>query len=165
MKKIVLWLFVIFLGIAFGAGLYESRVVVPQWTTAADGTAAWDAAAVREDDTGRRFWAFVTTGPLTLLTLISLVMAWRASGELRKWWLAAAATALADRIFTFAYFIPTMVRLMNADDTAAARAAASQWASLDYVRHGIVLAAWLLALKAFSVLYATSYDSITTTTR
>jgi hypothetical protein len=29
-KEIVLWLFVINLGIAFGAGLYEARVVIPQ---------------------------------------------------------------------------------------------------------------------------------------
>ena len=152
--KTVLWLFVIFLGITFGAGLYESRVVVSQWTTAGDGTAQWDAAAAREDETGRRFWAFVTTGPLTLLTLISLVMAWRASGELRKWWLAAALTALADRLLTFAYFIPTMLHLMNAGDSPATRAAAAQWASLDYVRHGLVLVAWLLALKAFPAMEA-----------
>lgn len=30
-KHTVLWLFVINLGIAFGAGLYEARVVIPQW--------------------------------------------------------------------------------------------------------------------------------------
>ena len=31
LKSIFLWLFVIDLGIACGAGLYEVRVVVPQW--------------------------------------------------------------------------------------------------------------------------------------
>jgi hypothetical protein len=31
--RILLWLFVIDLGIAFGAGLYESRVVIPRWET------------------------------------------------------------------------------------------------------------------------------------
>ena len=30
-KAIFLWLFVINLGMAFGAGLYEARVVIPQW--------------------------------------------------------------------------------------------------------------------------------------
>jgi hypothetical protein len=29
--QVLLWLFVINLGIAFGAGIYESRVVVPRW--------------------------------------------------------------------------------------------------------------------------------------
>ena len=29
--EVLLWMFVIDLGIAFGAGIYEDRVVVPQW--------------------------------------------------------------------------------------------------------------------------------------
>ena len=29
--RVLFWLFVINLGIALGAGLYESRVVVPRW--------------------------------------------------------------------------------------------------------------------------------------
>ena len=29
--KVLLWLFVINLGIAFGAGIYEQRVVIPRW--------------------------------------------------------------------------------------------------------------------------------------
>lgn len=153
-SKAVLWLFVIFLGITFGAGVYESRIVVARWTTSPDGDATWNAEAARSDDTGRRFWGFVTTGPLTLLTLASLVLGWRASGELRKWWLASAIVAVADRSFTFAYFIPTMVRLMNAADSPEARASANLWANLDYVRHAMVMAAWLLALKAFATLYS-----------
>lgn len=151
-QKIVLWLFVLFLGTTFGAGLYESRGVVPHWTSSADGAPAWNPDAARRDDTGRRFWAFVTTGPLTLLAVASLFLAWRATGELRPWWLAAAGVALADRLFTFAYFIPTMVRLLRLDDSPATRAAAAQWANVDYVRHAIVLAAWLLALKALTLL-------------
>ena len=51
---------------------------------------------------------------LTLLTLANLFYAWNASGGVRAWWLAAALAALADRLLTFAYFIPTMVRLMDA---------------------------------------------------
>jgi hypothetical protein len=31
MIEVLLWLFVIKLGIAFSAGLYESRISVPQW--------------------------------------------------------------------------------------------------------------------------------------
>jgi hypothetical protein len=154
--RAVLWLFVIFLGIAFGAGLYESRVVVPGWVTSPDGQPAWSAETARADDTGRRFWAFVTTGPLTLLTLASLFLAWRSSGALRSWWLGAAAIALADRIFTFAYFIPTLVGLMRLADSPATREAAMQWATLDYVRHAIVLAAWVAGMKAFALAHATS---------
>lgn len=155
MKKSVLWLFVIFLGITFGAGMFESRISVRGWTTAADGTPEWDVAAARFDDTGRRFWVYVTSVPLTLLTLASLGLAWRSGGALRKWWMAAAVAALLDRISTFAYFIPTMVGLLGTPDSPAARATAAQWANVNYARHAIVLAAWLLALQAFATFYRT----------
>ncbi len=65
-------------------------------------------------------------------------------------WLFAA---LADRAFTFGYFIPTMVGLMSAADSPQAVATATRWATLNYVRLAIVLAAWLAALEAFAVFY------------
>jgi hypothetical protein len=149
--RILLWLFVIDLGIAFGAGLYEHRIVLSRWLSkVSDSTYHWNAAAARLDDTGRRFWALITTVPLTLLTLASLIAAWKASGSVHVWWLGAAVAALADRLFTFSYFIPTMVRLMRAADSPASVAIARQWTNLNYVRHAIVLVAWLAALKAFS---------------
>jgi hypothetical protein len=117
-STILLWLFVVNLGIAFGAGIYEHRIVVPNWISSSDDSGVhWNAEAVRRDNTGPRFWAFVTTGPLTLLTLANLLAAWKASGVVRGWWLAAALAALADRAFTFSYFIPTMIELMRAPDS------------------------------------------------
>jgi hypothetical protein len=148
-----LWLFVINLGIAFGAGLYEHRVVVPNWITVDESGAHWNAEAVRRDNTGLRFWAYVTTGPLTLLTLANLFAAWKASGPARGWWLAAVVAVLADRLLTFSYFIPTMIGLMNASDSPASVAVATRWASLNYLRHALVLGGWLAALKAFSLVY------------
>ena len=151
---VLLWLFVINLGIAFGAGLYEHRIVVSRWIASAPESAThWNAAAARGDDTGRRFWAFVTTVPLTLLTLANLFAAWLASGAVRGWWLAAGLAALADRAFTFSYFIPTMVGLMRATDSPAAVAVATQWWNLNYLRLAIVLAAWLATLRTFALFY------------
>ena len=105
-SRTLLWLFVINLGMAFGAGLYEHRIVVPDWISSDDAGAHWNAEAARRDNTGLRFWAYVTTGPLTLLTLANLVAAWKASGAIRGWWLAAALTILADRILTFSVLHP-----------------------------------------------------------
>jgi hypothetical protein len=143
----ILWLFIVFLGISFGAGLYESRVVVPRWISGS----AWNADIARRDDPGRRFWAFVTTLPLTLLVFASLALALRSEGELRTWWLAAAIVALAERILTFAYFIPTMVRLTRPTPPPDATKKAARWAAVNYLRHAMVLAAWLLAMNAFRV--------------
>ena len=152
-QAILLWLFVINLGIAFGAGLYEHRIAVSRWLESSDSGAHWNAEAARRDDTGRKFWGFVTTLPLTLLTLANLYAAWRASGPVRGWWLGAALAALADRVFTFSYFIPTMVGLIRAADSPASVAVATRWSSLNYLRHAIVLAAWLMSLRAFSLFY------------
>ncbi|HEX9893478.1 MAG TPA: anthrone oxygenase family protein [Gemmatimonadales bacterium] len=156
--RVVLWLFVINLGIALGAGLYEGRISVSRWTGSAPGLAPrWDAEAARQDDPGRRFWVFVTTGPLTLLTVASFFAAMRAPPRVRAWWLAAAGAATADRVFTYAYFIPTMLALMRVTDASAADLAkAREWAGLNYLRHAIVLAALVTALKTFALAYQVS---------
>ncbi len=141
--RVLLWLFVINLGTAFGAGIYESRVVVPQWQNTPPQT--WP-------NTGLEFWVYVTTVPLTLLTLASLVAAWRDQGPRRYWWLGAVAITVAERSATFSYFIPTMIRLMGTEDLpeAEVKATLSQWRRRNYGRHVLTLAAWLAALKALS---------------
>ena len=144
LKAILLWLFVINLGIAFGAGLYETRVVIPQW-----------ANLPHKDwpNTGLVFWVYVTTVPLTLLTLANLVAAWLDEGRgRRKWWLGAVFIILIERITTFSYFIPAMLTLTSSDLAHAEIAARlSQWLFFNHGRHLLTLAAWLMALKALSL--------------
>jgi hypothetical protein len=142
-RDILLWLFGLVLGISFGAGIYEGRIVVPQWENTPPQT--WP-------NTGLKFWAYVTTGPLTLLTLASLVAAWRDQGPRRYWWLGAVALTIAERSATFSYFIPTMIRLMGTEDLpeAEVKATLSQWRRRNYGRHVLTLTAWLAALKALS---------------
>jgi hypothetical protein len=147
----LLWPFVINLGVAFGAGLYEHRIVLPRWMGgAAGGPVRWNAEAARSDDPGLRFWACVSTLPLTLLTVANLAAAWGAEGSGQGWWLASAAVAAAERLVTFGYFIPAMVRLMARGDDDRARAAAARWRRANHARHGLVLIAWVLALLAFA---------------
>ncbi len=153
-QMIILWLFVINLGTAFGAGLYESRVVVPQWLRASPGSGyCWNAEAAQEADVGLKFWVYVTTVPLTLLTLASLAAAWWTPEPVRHWWLGAGVVALVDRVMTFTYFIPTMLTLTRngalSQSTAASKA--RQWVTLGYVRHATTLVAWLAALMALSL--------------
>jgi hypothetical protein len=51
-----LWLFVINLGIALGAGICEQRVIILQWENIPPQT--WPNTKVQ-------FWVYVTTVPLT----------------------------------------------------------------------------------------------------
>jgi hypothetical protein len=143
-KRIVLWLFVINLGVAFGAGLYEARVVIPQWQNIPPG--AWP-------NTGLMFWVYVTTVPLTVLTIANLIAAWLTQGPMRFWYLAAVCIAIVERVATFAYFIPTMVRLTSTEGLADGdiKAALSQWLLMNHGRHVLTLASWLAALKALSL--------------
>lgn len=143
-KEIVLWLFVINLGIAFGAGIYEARVVIPQWGDMPPGE--WP-------NTGLMFWVYVTTVPLTLLTIASLIAAWLTERPMRFWYLAAVCIVIVERAATFAYFIPTMVSLMGAEgwSDADVKAAFSQWLLMNHGRHVLTLAGWLAALKALSL--------------
>ncbi len=154
-SKILFWLFVINLGIALGAGLYEARIEFPQWLLALpESEYQWNGEAAHQANTGLRFWVYVTTVPLTLLTLANAIAAWRSRGVLRRWWLGAAGTAAADRLFTFTYFVPTMIKLMNGTlPESEAVSTALQWANLNHFRHIIVLTALLAALKAFSLLH------------
>jgi hypothetical protein len=154
LPEILLWLFVINHGIAFGAGLYEQRIILPLWfdRSSAENIRV-NAAAMRSTDTGRRFWAFVTTVPLTLLTLANLALAWQSQGPRHEWWLGAALVTLAERIATFSYFIPTAIKLMRAETLPLEKVAAmaSQWLALNRVRAALALAGWLAALKALSL--------------
>ena len=102
----------------------------------------------------------MTTGPLTLWALASLVIVWRTTGELRRWWLIALAVLLGERAMTFGFFIPTMVRLTSGSmPEAEAVATALRWQNLNVVRHVPSASAFLLMLKTFSVLYTRGASS------
>jgi hypothetical protein len=129
-KEIGLWLFVINLGVAFGAGIYESRVVISQWVN----------IPPREwPNIGLLFWVYVTTVPLTLLTIVNFIAAWLTQGPMRLWYLMATSIVIVERIATFSYFIPTMLRLMRTEGLSEAevKATLSQWMLLDYGRHAL----------------------------
>jgi hypothetical protein len=146
--KVLVWLLVIFTGVAFGAGMYEARVEVPQWFSVVDGATVWQSEIAKAADPGLKFWAFVTTGPITLLTLLSIIFVWKTKGSVRRWWLIMLAFLLIDRAMTFSYFIPTMVELMSgtlAQNTALQTA--QQWANLNVVRLVASGASFLAAVQ------------------
>lgn len=146
---LVLWLLVVVQGIGVGAGLYEARIMIPIWRATPPET--WL-------NTGTAFWAFVTTGPLTLLVLIGLRCAWRSDGPVRRWWLAGLGLSVAERVATFAYFIPTMIWLQSqvGNVDPAVIGTLDSWAMLNHGRHVLSIAAWLLSLKALSLAGARS---------
>lgn len=142
-KEWLLWLWVINLGISVGAGLYEGIIVVPQWAGTSPDT--WE-------NTGLSFWVYVTTVPLTLLTVANALVAWKTRGPRRKWYLIAVVIILLERVFTFLYFIPTMAGLMGSEGLTQAEVdrVLTQWAFFNHFRHLLSIAGWFGALKALT---------------
>ena len=152
--EILLVSFIINLGIALGAGLYEIRIVLPLWFHKANGNYQVNVEAMRNIDTGRKFWGFVTTIPLTLLTIVNLVFACKAAAPLYGWWLSATFIILLERIGTFIFFIPTAIKLQKGENLPVSKTSSTifWWVRINYVRNALTFAALLIALKAFLVL-------------
>jgi len=142
-SEIILWLFVINLGIAFGAGVYEARIVLPKWENEPPKT--WE-------DTGKQFWFYATSIPLTVLTLASIPLIWYSSGVVGPWWLFAVVLTLIERIATHTYFIPTVRWMGKKKNESKIHVTLIRWKALNIVRLIVILSAWLAALKALSLL-------------
>ncbi|GAB3507886.1 hypothetical protein GCM10027341_43080 [Spirosoma knui] len=150
--ELLLPLFILNLGVAFGAGLYETKIILPLWFPKSAGSGyRVNTQAMTETDSGRKFWAFVTTIPLTLLTLANLAFAWQSQPPVQDWWLAAALITLLERIGTFSFFIPTAIKLQTADRLPSSQVSrlVGLWLNFNYLRNALTLLAWLCALKAF----------------
>lgn len=154
LSEILLWLFVINLGTTFGAGLFETRIIIPQWFNKSSGFGYQvNRQAMNETDTGRKFWAFVTTIPLTLLTIANLILAIQSNEPRYTWWLASSIIILIERLGTFFFFIPTAIKLMNSETLSAMRinTLVASWIRFNYIRNLLTLLGWLAALKVLSL--------------
>jgi hypothetical protein len=150
--RIVLWLFVICLGLDLGAGIYEARVVVPLWADGVPDTLAagnpYGRVAV---DAGMHFWAYMTSA-VAVLAILTLVFGILAPMPRRGWQIFAAAVELVAVAMTLLYFRPTLVRLFlsHGAGLSAAEIASTvgRWVTWSRVRIVISLLAWGAALRA-----------------
>lgn len=152
-RQLWLWLLVIFVGIQFGAGLYEKLAIVPLW---AEVPADQVLDRMRESGmwaAGRAFWPFVSP-VVAVLAVVNLVLAWRTPVVYRPWWLAGAALMVVYAVFSYGYFVPQMLVLQGAADSwtaAEVETVVGWWTGLNYLRMGIGAAGWLCALRALSL--------------
>jgi Domain of unknown function (DUF1772) len=154
-SEILLILFILNLGTAFGAGLYETRIVLPLWfTKTTDGNYRVNFETMHATDTGRKFWGFITTMPLTLLTIANFIVAFQSSEPIHGWWLGATIFILLERLGTFTFFIPTAIKLQRGENLSESKITSlvSWWIRLNYVRNIFTLVAWLLALKSWALI-------------
>lgn len=151
-ENILLWLFVIFSGIAVGAGLYEMRINVPKWFVQSRRGIVVNRDLMSKMNARRRFWFYATTIPLTLLTLLSLIFALKLQGLMHIWWLIGVAFIGLERIWTFAYFTPIGLKIIHEKHSNKVSQIARHWIFLNKFKAILSLVGWLAALKAFSLL-------------
>ena len=151
--RLLLKAFAIWVGVQLGAGIYEARIVIPQWSSAPpeEVGAAIERSGFKSG--GLRFWAFVSP-PVALLAIANLFAAWRATGRARPWWLAAAGSMVLVSLSTYGYFVPNAFRLFEAERLPAAEVEAlvSRWVSLSPWRSLVGLGALIAALQALASL-------------
>jgi hypothetical protein len=152
-RTIWLWLLVIFVGIQFGAGLYEKLAVVPLWAdvSADQVLAAMESSGMKQ--AGRVFWPFVSP-VVALLAVINLVAAWRSNTIYRRWWLTAGAAMTAYALTSYGYFVPQMLAFQAGAGgwrPSQIETFVTWWTGLNYVRMTIGGIGWLCALRALSL--------------
>ncbi|TDC61032.1 DUF1772 domain-containing protein [Micromonospora sp. KC207] len=149
---VLLWLLVVFVGVQFGAGLYEKIVVVPLWDSVppSDVLAAMERSGMY--NAGRAFWPFVS--PVVALLAVANVVAWRGNRANRRWVLAAGIIMLGYAIFSYSYFVPQMLMLQSSAGSwpeSKISATVQWWTSLNYLRMLLGAAGWSCALRALSL--------------
>lgn len=155
MARITLWLFVIGLGIDFGAGLYEARIVVPLWADGVPDTLAPGNPYARVAiDAGLRFWAY-TTSAVAVVAVLAFAFGLRTPQPQRAWRSFAAVAELGAVATTLLYFRPTLVRLFLGHGAGLSsvdiQATVHRWVVLSWGRIAITFLAWCAALRALTM--------------
>ena len=152
MNEIVLWAYVVMVGILTGGALFERAVLVHVWSSdPPDSVRSWNANPKYALDPPRRFFMYVTL-PVMILAPWNGIVAWRSTGPERFWLLVSAGLVVFVIATTIAYFAPVMIALTERRgegmDSETIVRKVRMWVTLQYVRLALLFLGWLAALQA-----------------
>jgi hypothetical protein len=156
--RVLLWVFVVALGIEIGAGIFEMRVLVPRWAVAPP-ESVWQLHRLNQDypqfmtDAGNRFWMFSTPG-VGLLAILTFAACFATRGAHRRWLLASTILTIATVAATFIYFVPAIMMIASSvpgTNGAQITSMVHAWVALSWLRAGVYVTAWLCALRALTL--------------
>ena len=154
-EQLSLGLFIFSISLGIGGGLYETRVVYPNWTRDPDPqTLGAKLISSGQARAGRRFWPFVSPASM-LLALFNANLAWQQTGSLRTIWFASAMVIVVKSIATYSHFAPTMMRRIERAekmDRNILRRTVQTWAALSPLRVIAELFAWTSGIWALILL-------------
>lgn len=151
-SQVFLRLFITFLSFEAGAGLYETRVLIPLWSSSPPETIRnWNSTlTIRSRE---RFWKLIHPA-LILSAVVTLAAGWKTPPKHRKWLLMSTLASLLVEVASLAYFVPTLVKLLVdrgqgfSDEEIMTKA--NTWVKLNGVRAAVGTAGFLAALRALS---------------
>ena len=137
--------------LSMGGGLYEILVICPGWKhDAIPLTLRAKLESSGQILAAKRFWPLVSPAQV-LLSVVNIVLAWNYTGGAQVYWRIAAAAVFINRVVTFSYFIPVMIRkIMQPENIEAARlkTIVKQWTALSPLRLVAELLAWVMLVLA-----------------
>ncbi len=158
------WLYTFVLAILVGATVYQTLVVLPEFTRVMpDSMIALANSKIKP----RNFWASPIFGISSLvLPLIALVVNWKTPR--RKWLLLSFGFSIAASVFTSVYFIPRLkimglIDVPPTTDVTLLVKTIQEWIFMDKFRFWLtVVPAFFLALKAATVSTGKKTDKVIT---
>lgn len=151
-SQLFLRLFVTFLSFEAGAGLYETRVLIPLWSASPPETIrSWDSTLTTRSR--ERFWKLIHPA-LIFSAVATLATGWETPWKHRRWLLASTLASLIVEVASLTYFVPTLVKLLVergeelSDEEISKKV--NTWVKLNGARAALGTAGFLAALRALS---------------
>ena len=147
---VFLSVFLLFVSVGMGAGLYEARVVYPNWARVIARDAGREADFLRPGGSGAAILAVYSPAAL-LLAVVNGYLAWQQVGIVRQVWLAASLIIIIKSVVTYVYFVPTMMRRFEhaaGIEPIILRRMVSVWTALSPLRAVAEFIAWTAGICA-----------------
>jgi len=154
-EQILLCAFIFSVGMGVGGGVYETRVVYPNWIKdpTPDGLGE-KLASSGQSGAARRYWPLIS--PMSaLLAVLNAFFAWHQNGLVRTLWLTSSVSIIIKSASTYGYFVPTYIRRIARAETMdimALRRVVHTWANLSPLRVLVETLAWITGMWALMIL-------------
>jgi hypothetical protein len=149
--EVLLCAFIFSVGLGIGGGLYETRVVYPNWSEdpTPDGLSE-KLISSGQAGAARRYWPLVSPAS-ALLAVVNMFLPWDQVGMVRDLWLMSSIAVVLKSLGTYGYFVPTYIRRIakpNTMDAVTLRRLVRRWTGLSPLRIVVEIFAWITGMWA-----------------
>jgi hypothetical protein len=154
-EQIFLCALIFLVGIGIGGGIYETRVVYPNWINVPTTNGLSEKlASSGQAGAAHRYWPLISPTS-ALLAVVNAFFAWHQSGLVRTLWLTSSLAIVFKSAGTYGYFVPTYIRRIAKPklmDAMALRRVVHTWTNLSPLRILVETFAWITGVWALIIL-------------